>query len=45
VEAMILKDTRYIKAWLKLAQQAFSVARKEQAKPRNKRKLMEQYFN
>jgi hypothetical protein len=44
VKVMLQEDTRYIRAWLKLAQRVFSVAKKEQAKPRNERKLMEQYF-
>jgi hypothetical protein len=43
-EQMLQEDTRYIKAWLKLAQRAFSVAKKEQAAPSNSRKLMETYF-
>jgi ribonuclease HI/enamine deaminase RidA (YjgF/YER057c/UK114 family) len=44
LEAMQQEDIRYIKTWLKLARQAFSVVKKEQAKPRTERKLMEQYF-
>jgi ribonuclease HI len=43
-EVLLMEDNRYIKAWLKLAQRAFSVAKREQAKPRNERKFMEQYF-
>jgi hypothetical protein len=44
LEIMLQEDTRYIKAWLKLAQRALAVAKKEQAKPRNERRMMEQYF-
>jgi hypothetical protein len=44
LEGMLLEDTRCIKAWLKLAQRMFSTAEREQAKPRNERKLMENYF-
>jgi enamine deaminase RidA (YjgF/YER057c/UK114 family) len=43
-EAIQQEDTRYIKAWLKLAQRTFSIAKREQTKPRNEQKLMEQYF-
>jgi hypothetical protein len=43
-EQMLQEDTRYIKAWLKLAQRAFSTAKKEQAAQGNSRKLMETYF-
>jgi hypothetical protein len=44
LEEMLQEDTRYLKAWLKLAQRVFSVAKRDQAKPRNKRKLMDTYF-
>jgi hypothetical protein len=44
LEAMLTEDTRYIKAWLKIAQRTFPAAKKEQIKPRNERKLMEHYF-
>jgi hypothetical protein len=44
LEAMLIEDTRYIKAWLKIAQWTFTAAKKEQNKPRNERKLMEHYF-
>jgi hypothetical protein len=44
MEEIIKEDTRYIKAWLKLAQRTFSAAKKERAKPRNEQKFMEQYF-
>jgi hypothetical protein len=45
LEDMLHEDNRYLKAWLKLAQRAFSVAKREQVKPRDERKLMETYFN
>jgi hypothetical protein len=44
MEEIIKEDTRYIKAWLKLAHWTFSAAKKERAKPRNEQKFMEQYF-
>jgi hypothetical protein len=44
LEEMLVEDTRYIKAWLKIAQRTFAAAKKEQNKPRNERKLMEHYF-
>jgi lipopolysaccharide export system protein LptC len=43
-ETMLSEDTRYITAWLKIAHRAFAVARKEQNKPRNEQRMMEQYF-
>jgi hypothetical protein len=44
MEEIIKENTRYIKAWLKLAHRTFSAAKKERAKPRNEQKFMEQYF-
>jgi hypothetical protein len=44
MEEILNEDSRYIKAWLKLAQRAFSAAKKEYAKPRTEQKFMEQYF-
>jgi hypothetical protein len=43
-EEIQLEDTRYIKAWLKIAQQTFAIVKREQAKPRTERRVMEQYF-
>jgi hypothetical protein len=42
---MQLEDTRYIKAWIKVAQRTFRAARKERKTPRNEQKLMETYFS
>jgi hypothetical protein len=44
MDEIIKEDTRYIKAWLKLAHRIYSAAKKEREKPRNEQKLMEQYF-
>jgi hypothetical protein len=33
LEEMLQEDSKYLKAWLKLAQMVFSVAKREQAKP------------
>jgi hypothetical protein len=45
LDDMLNEDARYLKAWLKLAQRVFSMARKEQAKTRDERKMMDTYFN
>jgi hypothetical protein len=45
LEEMKQEDTRYIKAWLKIAQRAFRAAKKERKTPRNEQKLMETYFS
>jgi hypothetical protein len=44
VQDMLQEDSRYIKAWLKIAQRVFSAHRKEQSKPQHEQKLMEAYF-
>jgi hypothetical protein len=44
LDELIQEDSRYLKAWLKLAQRIFSAAKREQVRPRNERKLMETYF-
>jgi hypothetical protein len=44
MDEILKEDTRYIKAWLKLAHRVYSAAKKEREKPRNEQKLMEQYF-
>jgi hypothetical protein len=45
LENMLQEDSRFIKAWLKLAQRAFTTAKKERAIPGNSQKLMETYFS
>jgi hypothetical protein len=45
IDEMLLEDSRYLKAWIKMAQRVFAAAKKEAKVPRNAQKLMESYFS
>jgi hypothetical protein len=45
IDEMLLEDSRYLKAWIKMAQRVMAAAKKEAKVPRNAQKLMESYFS
>jgi hypothetical protein len=44
MDTMLKEDTRTIRAWVKLAERIIKSTKKEQLKPTNANKLMENYF-